>query len=129
MNHRSWCFLRSCSLRWLIIFEGHSSLPMDMIHKDEMSNVNLFTEDRNHVAQTNSKTSLEGFRPAPLDVLDHVKINVSPPQTPVSTIKGLLTNAKSDQTFNKKELRKAEEQLSTAFTELYRKLRLLKQYR
>ncbi|KAI5432115.1 variant 3, Phosphate transporter PHO1 9 [Lathyrus oleraceus] len=107
---------------------GHSSLPMDMIHKDEMSNVNPFTEDRNHVAQTNSKTSLEGFRPAPLEVLDHVKINVSPPETPLSTIKGLLTNAKSDQTYNKKELRKAEEQLSTAFTELYRKLRLLKQY-
>ncbi|CAK8540643.1 unnamed protein product [Lathyrus sativus] len=107
---------------------GHSSPPMDAIHEVKKSNDNLFKDDGNHVAQTDSKTSIEGFRPAPLEVLDHVKINVSPSETPVSTIKGLLTNSKSDHTFDSKELKKAEEQLSAAFTELYRKLRLLKQY-
>lgn len=102
---------------------------MDVIHEVEMSNGNHLEEDRNHVAKTNSKTSIEGFRPAPLEVLDHVKINVNPPETPVSTIKGLLSSSKSHHTFNKKELKKADEQLSTALKEFYHKLRLLKKYR
>ncbi|KAL5095869.1 hypothetical protein RYX36_000196 [Vicia faba] len=106
----------------------HGDSSLDVIQEVEMSNGNLFQEDRKHVAQTNSKTSLEGFRPAPLEVLDHVKINVSPPETPLATIKGLLTNSKSDDTFNKKELKQAEEQLSAAFKQLHHKLRLLKQY-
>lgn len=120
--------MRSCILR-LIIFEGHSSLHMDTIREVEMNNADLFQEDRKHVAQTSSNTPMEAFRPAPVDVLEHVKINVSPPETPVATIKGLLTNFKSDDTFNEKEFKKAEEQLSAAFKELHHKLRLLKQYR
>ncbi|XP_058736386.1 phosphate transporter PHO1 homolog 9-like [Vicia villosa] len=107
---------------------GHPSLHMDAIREVEMNNGNLFQEDRKHVAQTNSKNPMESFRPAPVDVLEHVKINVSPPETPVATIKGLLTNSKPDDTFNEKEFKKAEEQLSAAFKELHHKLRLLKQY-
>ncbi|XP_024625508.1 phosphate transporter PHO1 homolog 9 isoform X3 [Medicago truncatula] len=82
----------------------------------------------NNVSQTNSKTSTEGFRPAFFDILDHVKINVNAPDTPVSTIKGLLLSAKSDKTFSKNELRKADEQISKALKEFYNKLRLLKRY-
>jgi hypothetical protein len=104
---------------------------MDVIPEVEMSNEsNLNDEDGNDVAQTNSKTSsIEGFRPAPLEILNHVKINVTTPETPVSTIKGLLISSKSDQLFNKKELRKADGRLSIALKEFYQKLRLLKRYR
>ncbi|KEH37711.1 phosphate transporter PHO1 homolog 9 isoform X2 [Medicago truncatula] len=108
---------------------GHSNLHMDVIHEVEMSQSHLSDEDGNRVAQTNSNTnSIEGFRPAPLEILDHVKINVITPETPVSTIKGLLLNSKPDIEFNKKELRKADEQLSAALKEFYHKLRLLKRY-
>ncbi|CAJ2669024.1 unnamed protein product [Trifolium pratense] len=110
---------------------GHSNIHMDVIHEVEMSNESHFIDDKdgNYVAQTNSKTnSIEGFRPASLQILDHVKINVITPETPVSTIKGLLLSSKSDKTFDKKELKKADEQLSTALKEFYHKLRLLKRY-
>ncbi|PNX59335.1 phosphate transporter PHO1-like protein, partial [Trifolium pratense] len=110
---------------------GRSHSPhLDVIPEIEMSNESDFNdEDRNNVAQTNSKTSsIEGFRPAPLEILNHVKINVTP-ETPVSTLKGLLLSSKTDQTFNKKELRKADGQLNTALKEFYQKLRLLKRYR
>ena len=113
-----------------IIFEGHSHVHMDVIHEVEMSNESHFNdEEGDYVSQTNSKSSIEGFKPASLEILDHVKINVTTPETPVSTIKGLLLSSKSDQTFSKKELRKADEQLSTALKEFYHKLRLLKRYR
>lgn len=103
---------------------------MDVIHEVEMTNeMNLNDEDGNHRVQTKSKIPLEGFRPASLEILDHVNINMTTPETPVSTIKGLLMSSKSDQSFSKKELRKAENQLSTALKEFYHKLRLLKSYR
>ncbi|XP_039684169.1 phosphate transporter PHO1 homolog 9 isoform X2 [Medicago truncatula] len=107
---------------------GHSTLHMDVIHEVEMSQSHSNDEDINHAAQTNSKTSIQGFRPAPLEILDHVKINVITPETPVSTIKGILVSSKSNIEFNKKELRKADEQLSAALKEFYHKLRLLKRY-
>lgn len=112
--------------------EGHSHLHMDVIHEVEMSNESHSNDGNgNYGEQTNSisKTSIEGFRPASLEILDHVKINVTTPETPVSTIKGLLLSSKSDHQFSKKELRKAEEQLGTALKEFYHKLRLLKSYR
>ncbi|GAU19794.1 hypothetical protein TSUD_170190 [Trifolium subterraneum] len=64
---------------------SHSHSPhMDVIPEVEMSNESHFNdEDGNNVAQTNSKTSsIEGFRPAPLEILNHVKINVTTPETP-----------------------------------------------
>jgi len=113
-----------------IIFQGHSHQHMDVIHEDEMSNESHFNDENgNYVSQTNSKTPTEGFRPAFLDILDHVKINVNAPDTPVSTIKGLLLSSKCDQTFSKNELRKADEQISKALKAFYNKLRLLKRYR
>ncbi|XP_031396309.1 phosphate transporter PHO1 homolog 9-like [Punica granatum] len=68
-----------------------------------------------------------GFRPAPLEILDHVKINVAA-DTPVSTLKGILMISDSDLSFSKAELRKAEERMTRAFIEFYQKLRLLKSY-
>ncbi|KAL5095866.1 hypothetical protein RYX36_000193 [Vicia faba] len=108
---------------------GDSHVHMDVIQEIEMSNESqLNDEDRNYVAQTIPKNSIQGFRPAPLEVLDHVKINVNTPETPVSTIKGLLLSSKTDQAFNKKELKKADLLLSQALKEFYHKLRLLKKY-
>ncbi|XP_057769552.1 phosphate transporter PHO1 homolog 9 [Salvia miltiorrhiza] len=67
------------------------------------------------------------FRPASLEVLDHVKINVEP-DTPVSTLRNMIGNSKSDLSFSKVELSRAEEKLRQAFTEFYQQLRLLKSY-
>ncbi|PKI47905.1 hypothetical protein CRG98_031689 [Punica granatum] len=66
-------------------------------------------------------------RLAPLEILDHVKINVAA-DTPVSTLKGILMISDSDLSFSKAELRKAEERMTRAFAVFYRKLRLLKSY-
>ncbi|KAM7487458.1 hypothetical protein LguiB_024942 [Lonicera macranthoides] len=68
------------------------------------------------------------YEPAPLEVLDHVKIN-NPLESPRSTIKGILNDSKEeDLCFNKKELKKVEERLKQVLIEFYQKLRLLKHY-
>lgn len=70
-------------------------------------------------------------RPAPLQVLDHVKIN-NTLETPRSTITGCL-NLNVPQSrrmnFTRENLDKVENQLKLAFIEFYNKLRLLKSYR
>ncbi|KAL4197921.1 hypothetical protein AMTRI_Chr04g253550 [Amborella trichopoda] len=66
--------------------------------------------------------------PAPLDLLKHVKINITP-ETPRSTIQSLLMDHNiRDLQLNKNELRKTEERLKNAFIEFHRKLRVLKSY-
>ena len=107
---------------------------MDVIQEVEMgSERHLELEDENRdraeAEQPVSKKSKQGFVPPPLRILDHVKINVIAPETPMSTIKGLLRSSKSDLSFSKRELRKAEELLSQALKEIHHKLRLLKSYR
>lgn len=65
----------------------------------------------------------------PLEVLEHVKIN-NTLESPISTIKGVFKDSKEEElSYNKEELRKAEEQLRVAFIEFYHKLHLLKHYR
>lgn len=99
---------------------------MDVIQEmGSERHLELEDENRDRV----SKKSKQGFVPPPLKILDHVKINVIAPETPMSTIKGLLRSSKSDLSFSKRELRKAEEQLSQALKEIHHKLRLLKSYR
>ncbi|TYG52298.1 hypothetical protein ES288_D09G015400v1 [Gossypium darwinii] len=89
---------------------------MDVIQETEMSNEEEMKEiDDRH------------FRPAPLDVLDHVKINVEL-ETPIATLRSVIKSSKSDLSFSKQELRTAEEKITQAFVEFYRKLRLLKSY-
>ena len=80
-----------------------------------------------HSKTNGHKVKIKGFRPASIEILDHVKINFTP-ETPVSTLKGILMSSNSDFSFSRKELRKAEEQMTQAFIEFYQKLRLLKSY-
>ncbi|KAL0461612.1 UNVERIFIED_CONTAM: Phosphate transporter [Sesamum latifolium] len=77
--------------------------------------------------QMRPEKDIKGFRPAPVEVLDHVKINVDP-DTPISTLRNVIISSKSDPSFSKAELKKAEEKLGRAFVEFYQKLRLLKSY-
>ncbi|KAI3893044.1 hypothetical protein MKW92_025997 [Papaver armeniacum] len=69
------------------------------------------------------------FKPAALEILEHVKIN-NEPETPRSTIKAMLLKDKKDKKlqFNRKQLKKAEEQLKQVFIEFHWKLRQLKRY-
>lgn len=73
------------------------------------------------------KQIIEGFRPASLDILNHVKINIKP-ESPISTLKNILTSSTSDPSFSKEELRKAEELITKAFVEFHKNLRALKSY-
>ncbi|RWR84004.1 phosphate transporter PHO1 3-like protein [Cinnamomum micranthum f. kanehirae] len=85
-------------------------------------------ETHNHRSGPEKKPHNKSSKPAPLEVLNHVKINVAL-ETPRSTIKGMLMDSKCKElSFSKEELRKAEEQLKRAFVEFYHKLRLLKSY-
>ncbi|KAI3944934.1 hypothetical protein MKW92_003561 [Papaver armeniacum] len=71
----------------------------------------------------------DNFKPAPLEILEHVKIN-NEPETPKSTIKAMLhkDSKETKLKFNRKQLKKAEEQLKQVFIEFHRKLRQLKRY-
>ncbi|XP_062151163.1 phosphate transporter PHO1 homolog 9 isoform X2 [Alnus glutinosa] len=115
-------------------FEGRSH--MDVIQEVEMSSEGRLEDEKqeDNVEKTGDrrnsngkKVEIRGFRPAPLEILDHVKINVTT-ETPVSTLKGILMSSNSDFSFSKRELRKAEEQMTRAFIEFNRKLLLLKSY-
>ncbi|KAJ0099417.1 hypothetical protein Patl1_21907 [Pistacia atlantica] len=98
---------------------------MDTIQEVEMSSEGQLESERG--GSSARKADMEGFRPASLEVLDHVQINIEP-ETPVSTLKGVLKSSKSDRSFSKRELRKAEQLMTQAFAEFYQKLRLLKSY-
>ncbi|XXG70565.1 hypothetical protein AAC387_Pa07g0012 [Persea americana] len=107
---------------------------MDVIQEVEMSSeiteesVIHVDEPHYHKSAPQKKPHKKSSKPAPLEVLDHVKINFAL-ETPRSTIKGMLMDSKcKDLSFSKEELRKAEEQLKLAFVEFYQKLRLLKSY-
>ncbi|RZC72384.1 hypothetical protein C5167_035548 [Papaver somniferum] len=71
----------------------------------------------------------DNFKPAPLEILEHVKIN-NEPETPKSTIKAMLHKDSKDTKlkFNRKQLKNAEEQLKQVFIEFHWKLRQLKHY-
>ncbi|KAM7279329.1 hypothetical protein ACFE04_006463 [Oxalis oulophora] len=110
-------------------------LEMDAISEVEMTegksidaDIESKEEEISEISQKGNRRNVEikGFRPAPLDVLNHVKIIVDP-QTPVSTIKAILPTS-SGMSFSKVELKKAEQQMTVAFVEFHRKLRLLKRY-
>ncbi|MBA0865264.1 hypothetical protein Goshw_010634 [Gossypium schwendimanii] len=74
------------------------------------------------------KPKIKGVKPAPIEVLDRVKMN-NTLETPRSTIKGVLQVPKqAEMSFSRENLRKVEYQLKRAFVEFYQKLRLLKSY-
>ncbi|XP_010425110.1 PREDICTED: phosphate transporter PHO1 homolog 2 [Camelina sativa] len=88
-------------------------------------------EDENHGSvdvKTSSLNKVRGARPAPIEVLDHIKIN-NTKATPRSTIKGVLhSSSQNEIKFNRQNLNEVEEKLKFAFVEFYQKLRLLKSY-
>ncbi|XP_023638574.1 phosphate transporter PHO1 homolog 2 isoform X1 [Capsella rubella] len=88
-------------------------------------------EDEDHGSadvKTSSLNQMRGARPAPIEVLDHIKIN-NTKATPRSTIKGVLNSSSQNEIkFNRHNLNEVEEKLKFAFVEFYQKLRLLKSY-
>lgn len=103
---------------------------MDAIQEVEMSGEEKKDNEPNSRNDRNAnrvKMGIQGFIPASLEILDNVKINLSP-ETPVSTLKEILSISTSSLSFSKQELRKAEESMMKAFSEFYQKLRLLKSY-
>ncbi|KAF5457119.1 hypothetical protein F2P56_021249 [Juglans regia] len=111
---------------------------MDLIQEIEMSaEGNLEEQNQNEIFENSGdnyrkgkgqKISIQGSRPTSLEILDHAQINNLTPETPVSTLKAILMSTNSATSFGKKELRKAEELMTQAFTEFYRKLQILKSY-
>ncbi|XP_038707556.1 phosphate transporter PHO1 homolog 3-like [Tripterygium wilfordii] len=68
------------------------------------------------------------IRPAPLEILNHVKMN-NTVDSPRSTIKGFLkVPTQTELKFNRHNLQKVEQQLKQAFIAFYQKLRLLKSF-
>ena len=100
---------------------------MDTIEEVEMSSEGHLKEESTGGNENEREETLKSFRPASLDVLDHVKIKIEP-ETPVSTFRGVLSGSISDITFSKFELKKAEELMTQAFVVFYQKLRLLKSF-
>ncbi|KAL2226170.1 UNVERIFIED_CONTAM: Phosphate transporter PHO1 [Sesamum indicum] len=93
----------------------------DNKHRREMELVKIKTRDY-------KQNDIRAIRPAPLEILQHVKFNTSQ-ETPRSTIKGFLNLPnQTDLKFSKDNLKRAEDQLKKAFVEFYHKLRLLKNY-
>ncbi|KAL4333147.1 hypothetical protein GQ457_07G002240 [Hibiscus cannabinus] len=98
----------------------HGPTQMDVIEEEETTSEGISGEEM--------KKADGHSRQDPLNVLDHVKINVEL-ESPVSILRSVIKSSKSDDLlFGKQELRTAEEKISQAFVEFYRKLRLLKNY-
>lgn len=100
---------------------------MEAIQEVEMTSEEILEDESTSGKRDKAKMNPTGFRPAPLEILDNVKINIES-ATPVSTLKNVINTSKSNLSFSKEELRKAEEQIRNAFVEFYQKLRLLKSY-
>nr|GMD49889.1 phosphate transporter PHO1 homolog 9-like [Ipomoea batatas] len=107
---------------------------MDAIQEIEMSgeedggtSAGMSDENTRIIEEEEKTDNFTNFRPAPLEVLDHIKVNVEP-ETPISTLKNILKTSNSDLKFNRVELSKAEERMRKAFMEFYQQLRLLKSY-
>ncbi|GLU09450.1 hypothetical protein SLE2022_334420 [Rubroshorea leprosula] len=108
-----------------VIEEGSTSHEHSDEDKDEKDNENSLEEN---VEAPKQGKILKRKKPAPLQILNHVKMNNSL-ETPRSTIKGVLNVPNhTELKFTRQNLRKVEEQLKRAFIEFYQKLRLLKSY-
>lgn len=72
--------------------------------------------------------TIQKLKPVSLELLPQVRINVQP-ETPISTLKCMVMSSTSQLSYNKTELKKAEELMTRALIEFYQKLQLLKGYR
>ncbi|XP_034690475.1 phosphate transporter PHO1 homolog 3-like [Vitis riparia] len=81
----------------------------------------------NHSILKEKPNSIRATRPAPLQILNRVKIN-NTLETPRSTIKGFLNPQPTALNFTRENLERVEQKLKQAFIEFYHKLRLLKSY-
>ncbi|XP_028762025.1 phosphate transporter PHO1 homolog 3 [Neltuma alba] len=111
---------------------GMEAINEDSIRHGQSDDSNEDKDDEIQVSdkkfQTDKEKDNRRTRPAPLEVLNHVRFNNSL-ETPRSTIKGFLNySAQKELQFNRKNLKKIEEQLTKAFIEFYQKLRLLRNY-
>ncbi|KAI3908257.1 hypothetical protein MKX01_027279 [Papaver californicum] len=103
---------------------------MFVIQETGTANEEKLEDSNRGVDVDKSNDGIDNFKPAPLEILEHVKIN-NEPETPKSTIKAMLFKDSKDKKleFNRKQLKKAEEQLKQVFIEFHWKLRQLKRYR
>lgn len=109
-----------------VIEEGSTTHEHSDEDKDEKDNENSLEEN---VEAPKEGKILKRKKPAPLQILNHIKMN-NTLETPRSTIKGVLNVPNhTELKFTRQNLRKVEEQLKRAFIEFYQKLRLLKSYR
>ncbi|KAF5454752.1 hypothetical protein F2P56_024396 [Juglans regia] len=93
--------------------------------KDEEETIDVLVNQKVREQRPNN---IRASRPAPLEVLNRVKIN-NTRETPRSTIKSILHYPiQTELNFSRKNLRKVEEQLKRAIIEFYQKLRLLKSF-
>ncbi|CAI9785254.1 unnamed protein product [Fraxinus pennsylvanica] len=114
-------------------------IPMDVIDEESSNNQGQSdgsSDDKDAIEmkpvylndQRLNQNTIRTIRPAPLEILNHVKFNTTQ-ETPRSTIIGFLNlSNQTDLKFTKDNLKKAEKQLKKAFIEFYHKLRLLKSY-
>ncbi|CAF1925435.1 hypothetical protein Bca4012_070506 [Brassica carinata] len=103
--------------------EGESSRA-GKLKDDEEAEDNGAREESDEV----NKSRTRAARPAPLDILDGVRIN-NTIETPRSTFRGILKVSKpTELIYNRENLKKAEQMLIEAFSVFYQKLRLLKSY-
>lgn len=111
-----------------VIDEDHTVRGNDRESEGESRDGNGEMRERPSNARVQELKHGGGGRPAPLEILDRVKFNTSQ-ETPRSTIKGFLNLPnQADLKFTRDNLKKAEDQLKTAFVGFYQKLRLLKNY-
>ncbi|XP_004141577.1 phosphate transporter PHO1 homolog 9 isoform X1 [Cucumis sativus] len=115
------------------VFEGRSRLEttQEVEMADDATSIGEVMEVKEPKSCCN-KESRGAFqtiqeRPASLDLLPHVRINISP-ETPVSTLKYMVASSKARLSYNKKELRNSEELMTRALIEFYQKLQVLKGY-
>ncbi|KAF2575368.1 hypothetical protein F2Q70_00000240 [Brassica cretica] len=78
------------------------------------------------VEQKEHKKDKKVYKPAPVEILDHIKIKIEA-ETPLQTLKSMIMGLTSQQNFSKVELKGAEELMSRAFVEFYQKLSFLNQ--
>ncbi|KAL4348871.1 hypothetical protein GQ457_17G015760 [Hibiscus cannabinus] len=118
---------RSAELEHMEIIEEGPSMHDDL-EEDKKDTAKQDIGVKNNEKPVLVVNKFKEHKPAPLQILDRVKMN-NTLATPRSTIKVILNAPKqSDLKFNRENLNKVENKLKRAFVEFYQKLLLLKSY-